>query len=124
MRVFISAYVNGKDCGHTELGQKLSKIGVTKEVKGCFNGIEELSYMIETDNVNRIERLAFKTYEQKCILIVDNGKATLKTVSGKVYDLGRFIQIAHKPNGCDFSCIDDKYYVVAKNDYWTKRGIK
>ena len=112
MRVFISAFRTEFDIKenmerHKFLGTLLVEYN-WQEIEGCYGGVKELSYMVQTRDIEGLLAMA-RVFNQDCILVVD-GLAKLLYPCGKVEAIGVMREI-DGPIG-DYSKVGDRFYSV------------
>ena len=115
-KMFISAHVADNsplvnELRTLELKDDLTKLKANfKRVKGCYKGLKETSFMVDTpDNVNdynAIRKLAWK-YNQECLLIFDRtGIGALHDKNGNVDIIGFMKEVT------DYTMIEGKVFTT------------
>lgn len=125
MRLFLSAhreqFSESENAARNEaLRRDLESLGVRsiREVKGCYKGVKEDSFEVARGDAELKDVLALAgKYQQESLLMVTMSNiAYLVYPNGNVMEeLGVFFKVAGIPLNCDYSMIDDEYYIIRRD---------
>jgi hypothetical protein len=125
MRLFLSAHrpeftSHANDLRNEALKQDLLSLGVRsiREVKGCYKGVKEDSLEVARGDAELKDVLALAgKYQQESLLMVTMSNiAYLVYPNGNVMEeIGVFFKVAGIPLNCDYSMIDDEYYIIRRD---------